>query len=167
VSFLRSQNVRPFLIDKKNLLFITSEFEETLGKSRLFPGDVAIVRTGYPGVAAVIPDSLGHANCSDLVIVRPGPLIDSHFVAAFFNSPVGKEMVSGRLVGAAQKHFNVTAAKQVSFPYPPLANQKAIVQKLDALSAETRRLEAVYQRKLAALAELKQSLLQRAFAGEL
>jgi len=50
---------------------------------------------------------------------------------------------------------------------PPLDEQKAIVQKLDALASETRRLEAVYQRKLDALAELKQSLLQRAFAGEL
>jgi len=41
------------------------------------------------------------------------------------------------------------------------------VEKLDSLSEETKRLEAIYQRKLDALAELKQSLLQRAFAGEL
>ena len=32
---------------------------------------------------------------------------------------------------------------------------------------ETKRLEAIYQRKLDALAELKQSLLQRAFTGQL
>ena len=50
---------------------------------------------------------------------------------------------------------------------PGPADQETIVEKLDTLSNETRHLEAIYQRKLDALAELKQSLLQRAFAGEL
>ncbi len=38
---------------------------------------------------------------------------------------------------------------------------------LDALSAETQRLAGVYARQSAALAELQQALLHRAFAGEL
>ena len=50
---------------------------------------------------------------------------------------------------------------------PPLPTQQAIVEKLDALSEETKALEAIYERKQSALAELKQSLLQKAFAGEL
>ena len=41
------------------------------------------------------------------------------------------------------------------------------MEKLDALSEETKALEAIYERKQSALAELKQSLLQKAFAGEL
>ena len=49
----------------------------------------------------------------------------------------------------------------------PTHTQQAIVEKLDALSEETKRLEAIYERKQAALTELKQSLLQKAFAGEL
>lgn len=167
ISFLRSQNIRPFAIDTNNLIFIDPDFEGTLAKSRLFAGDVAIVRTGYPGIAAVIPEWLGDANCSDLVIVRPGREIDPHFVAAFFNSLVGREMVGGRLVGAAQKHFNVTAAKQVLFPYPSLKSQQAVVEKIDALSMETKSLERVQQYKLTALAELKQSILHKAFTGAL
>jgi type I restriction enzyme S subunit len=54
-----------------------------------------------------------------------------------------------------------------SFNLPPLPTQQAIVEKLDALSEETKRLEAIYKRKQAALSELKQSLLQKAFAGAL
>lgn len=38
---------------------------------------------------------------------------------------------------------------------------------MDAFSTETQRLEAIYQQKLAALNELKQSILQKAFSGEL
>ena len=45
--------------------------------------------------------------------------------------------------------------------------QNLIVAKLDDLSERVVAFEAVYDSKLAALAELKQSLLQKAFAGEL
>jgi type I restriction enzyme S subunit len=41
------------------------------------------------------------------------------------------------------------------------------VAQLDALSAEAEHLEANYQQKLDSLAELKQAILQKAFAGEL
>jgi type I restriction enzyme S subunit len=45
--------------------------------------------------------------------------------------------------------------------------QQTIVRQLDALRAETQKLEAVYQKKIADLGELKKSILQKAFAGEL
>ncbi len=167
IPFLRSQNIRPFLVSMQNLVFIDEEFHAALGKSSLQAGDVAIVRTGYPGTAAVIPDSLGVANCSDLVIVRPGPEIDAHFLCAFFNSTYGKSMVSGKVVGAAQKHFNVGAAKDVVLHLPPLAEQQAIAAAADVLRDETDRLEGLSARKVVALDELKKSLLHQAFTGAL
>ncbi len=54
----------------------------------------------------------------------------------------------------------------ISFP-KSLKEQQSIVQKLDTLSAETKKLEAIYQQKLHDLEELKKSVLQKAFAGEL
>jgi type I restriction enzyme S subunit len=50
---------------------------------------------------------------------------------------------------------------------PKLEEQKRIAARFDNLREETQRLESIYQRKLAALAELKKALLHRAFAGEL
>lgn len=50
---------------------------------------------------------------------------------------------------------------------PPLPEQRRIVAKLDALHVETKKLEANYQKKLTDLEELRQSFLQKAFAGEL
>ena len=167
IPFLRSQNVRPFEISLENVVYIDEAFNKSLGKSQLKPGDVAVVRTGYPGTAAVIPETLPVSNCSDLVIVRPGPDADPHYLAVFFNSTTGKEMVAGRLVGAAQKHFNVTAAKRVEVSFPSVDEQRRIVAELREFNVETQRLESIYQRKLAALDELKQSLLHRAFSGEL
>jgi type I restriction enzyme S subunit len=167
IPFLRSQNIRPFHVSLENIVYIDNAFHQSLAKSQLRPGDVAVVRTGYPGTAAVIPDSLPMSNCSDLVIVRPGPLADPHYLALFFNSRLGKELVAGRLVGAAQKHFNVTAAKHVEISFPTVLEQRRLVEKIKDFSEETRRLESLYQRKLTALDELKKSLLHQAFSGNL
>lgn len=53
------------------------------------------------------------------------------------------------------------------FYLPPLATQHTIFQKLDALSVETKKLEAIYQAKINNLKELKKSILKKAFSGEL
>jgi type I restriction enzyme S subunit len=167
IPFLRSQNIRPFEVSMDNSMFIDEAFHRTLKKSKLRPGDLAIVRTGYPGTAAVIPPELPDSNCSDLVILRPGEEIDPHFLAAFFNSAFGKQLVLGKIVGAAQKHFNITAAKEVMLHVPPMSEQLAIVAKSDELREGTQSLSHLYERKLAALEELKKSLLHQAFNGEL
>jgi type I restriction enzyme S subunit len=70
--------------------------------------------------------------------------------------------------GAAQPHFNGAAVKQVMFSYPKSVElQQSLIQKFEALSAETKQLEANYQQKINDLDELKKSILQKAFAGEL
>ena len=115
----------------------------------------------------MIPPDLPESNCSDLVIVRPSQAISPYFLAAFFNSAFGKQLVLGKIVGAAQKHFNVTAAKEVMLHVPPIREQLAIVKKIDVFRQETQRLESLYQQKLAALDELKKSLLHQAFSGAL
>jgi len=55
----------------------------------------------------------------------------------------------------------------LAFDLPPLDRQKAIVDEVDDLHEETQRFESLYQRKLAALDALKQSLLHQAFSGAL
>jgi type I restriction enzyme S subunit len=70
--------------------------------------------------------------------------------------------------GAAQPHFNGAAVKQVIFSYPKsIKEQKFLIQKFETLSVETKRLESIYQQKIQDLDELKKSVLQKAFNGEL
>lgn len=72
-------------------------------------------------------------------------------------------------LGTGSTFPNVSADIIKSLPVviPPLSTQRAIVAKLDALSAETKKLEAIYQKKLDNLEELKKSVLKKAFSGEL
>ena len=167
IPFLRSQNIRAFDVSLTNVVYIDEVFHAALSKSKLAPNDVAIVRTGYPGTAAVIPESLKRANCADLVIVRPLPSLNPHFLAAFFNSSYGKSLVGGKLVGAAQKHFNVTAAKEATLHVPPLEQQNEIVEQIAVIRAEADRLAAIYHQKLVALDMLRESTMSQAFNGNL
>ena len=57
--------------------------------------------------------------------------------------------------------------KPVAVPIPEAETQNAIVVQLDGAETSTQQLESSYQRKLEFLAELKQSILQKAFTGEL
>jgi type I restriction enzyme S subunit len=69
---------------------------------------------------------------------------------------------------AAQPVISNSSLKDVILYFPKsIKEQQTIVRKLDTLRAETQKLEAVYQQKLADLEELKKSILQKAFAGEL
>jgi type I restriction enzyme S subunit len=159
VTFLRSQNVKPFAIDLKNIRYIDSEFHAGLAKSELNPGDVVIVRTGYPGTAAVIPKTIKSANCSDLVIVKVKGDVDPRFIVAFFNSAYGMSLVGGSLVGVAQQHFNVGVAKKIKIKIPIHAEQIKIC---DAIEAYNNLIEN-NNRRIAILEDMAQSLYREWF----
>lgn len=69
--------------------------------------------------------------------------------------------------GTAQKTVSLSGLRQFNVPIIPKEKQILIVQKLDILSKKIHRLEFIYNQKLTALKELKQSILQKAFTGEL
>ncbi len=69
--------------------------------------------------------------------------------------------------GSAIPQLTIPMIKEYSISLPLLNEQQAIVKKLDALSAETKKLEAIYEQKINDLEELKKSILQKAFNGEL
>ena len=69
--------------------------------------------------------------------------------------------------GSAIPQLTIPMIKEYSIALPTLEQQQTIVQKLDAISLETKRLEVIYQQKINDLEELKKSVLQKAFSGEL
>jgi type I restriction enzyme, S subunit len=73
----------------------------------------------------------------------------------------------GMSVGAAQGVINTQSVAELIIPYPSIKEQESIVNGLNILNAETKKLENVYQQKLNNLEELKKSILQKAFNGEL
>jgi restriction endonuclease S subunit len=165
VPFLRSQNVRPNRFEPEGLLFIRPEFHAKLAKSKIVPGDVVVVRSGLVGTACVIPDTLGEANCSDLVLIQ-GPLVEPYFISFYMNSAAQRHIEAGK-VGVALTHFNTTSVAALPIPLPPLAEQSEIVREVQRRLSAADRLGATLDHQLQRARATRQSLLRDAFAGRL
>ena len=85
----------------------------------------------------------------------------------YFQLVKSLKQLKEKSVGAATKFLKLGVINELEIALPTMSEQKRIVRLLDSAIAETQHLESLYTRKLAALDELKQSLLQQAFSGAL
>lgn len=76
-----------------------------------------------------------------------------------------KELKSSS-VGVGTKFLKLGMIENLPIALPPIEEQQAILENLDELFSESERLQTIYRQKLKALSELKQSILNKAFAGE-
>lgn len=93
--------------------------------------------------------------------------VDKNYIKYVLSSPYFLLYAHKEATGATIKNVSLKTMREFIVPLPSLKEQQTIVQKLDAISLETKRLEAIYQQKINDLEELKKSVLQKAFSGEL
>ncbi len=117
-----------------------------------------IAETGVLTFDACFPDSVIGIEVDEMHA-------DRDFVEYLLQS--FKVRIQALSKGSAQANINMGTFENELFPFPSVIEQQTIVRQLDALRAETQKLEAVYQQKIADLDELKKSILQKAFNGEL
>jgi len=148
--------------------YITQEKFESLRSGKIQPGDlVYCLRGATLGKTAIVDPFTKGAVASSLVIIRAGNLLDNHFLYYFLTSPYGQGLIKLYSNGAAQPNLGAQSVEKYTISLPPLAEQRAIVGRLEALSAETGRLGEIYQQKVESLEELKKSVLAKAFEGEI
>ncbi|MCC5662508.1 restriction endonuclease subunit S [Nostoc sp. CHAB 5784] len=97
--------------------------------------------------------------------VKPNDKIDLIFILHAINF-LKPEILSLRR-GVRQKNLSLQKIKDIVIAVPELQEQQRVVRQLASMREETQRLEAIYRQKIAVLNELKQSILQKAFTGEL
>ena len=100
-------------------------------------------------------------------VLRPNSNLDTEYFYDAISSPQVQKQFIALASGSVVKNISGDLVKKAVLPIPSLSEQKLIVKKLDALSVETKKLEAIYKQKLADLEELKKSVLKKAFSGEL
>ena len=123
----------------ENLVFISENSNQLHRKSKIFAGDVVVVRTGQAGTAAVVPKELDGANCIDLLIVRRSEQVLSQFVYYYLNSCTAISQAAELSVGAIQAHYNTSTLAQLVVPKIPTDEQSRIVTHLDQATGEIRR----------------------------
>ncbi len=160
VPILRSANVRESGIEMSDLVYMSEGDHRRNQKSRVQPGDLVTVRTGYPGTTAVVPDSLPTANCVDIVVTRPRrDLVLAEFLALWINSERGRGQVLRAQAGLAQQHFNVGEIRLVRVPEAPLDVQGQVVERVRTLDSRVRAEAAAVSKLRAVRAALTDDLL--------
>ncbi|PKP52543.1 MAG: hypothetical protein CVT92_08270 [Bacteroidetes bacterium HGW-Bacteroidetes-1] len=128
----------------------------------------ATVRPTHSRVA-VIPEEFDEQVCSTgYFVLRTKESVNNKLVFYFLLTKGFNEQMEKLQRGASYPAVTDNDVKGILFRFPKsMIEQQTIVRQLDALRAETKKLEAVYQKKMDDLEELKKAILQKAFAGEL
>lgn len=156
-------------------VFYPDSFATAHSRYVLQDGDIIMSLTGTTGkedygFAVRIP-SCGHTLLMNQRIMKFDAIrcdmIDDGYLLHYLRSRCFLDLLYPTANGTRQANLSSVTMKLLPVPLPALKEQRAVAAILDDLHEETQRLEALYQRKLDALDELKQSLLHQAFSGKL
>jgi len=89
------------------------------------------------------------------------------FLMWHLKSPGTHELLIGAGGGANISNLNQKILSSLPLSFPDKSSQESIVSVIESIRKEIMQLESIYKRKIEALDELKQSILQKAFSGEL
>lgn len=178
-SNLKTEHYRPFgvrVIRLKNIginkfidldeAFVSEEHYETISKHTCLPGDVLVATLGDPNVRACkFPKEIDKAiNKADCVQIRPNPeVIIDEYLVHLLNLPATLHWVANLLHGQTRTRVSMGQLSTLNIPIPPINLQNqfgTIVEQIEKQKQLT-------QQSLQKSEELFQSLLQRAFRGEL
>lgn len=164
--YLRNLNVRWFGFDLDDLSVMRFTGDEKHRYS-IIRGDVVICEGGYPGRAAIWDKDESIYFQKALHRVRFHNKRHNKWFLYYLFSQHSCGELKKLFTGTGIQHFTGTSLARLIVPIPPDDVVELAVEKIETLSCEVQRLTSVYQQKLTALDELKQSLLSRAFAGGL
>tara|TARA_B110000046_G_scaffold182678_1_gene217185 strand:- start:6 stop:1244 length:1239 start_codon:yes stop_codon:yes gene_type:complete len=146
--------------------FISKELYEEYKTKYSFPnkGDILISASGTIGRRVIYNGEPAFFQDSNIVwIDNDEKQVLNEYLYCFYGFcdwQPSKGATISRLYNANLKRI------KISFP-KSLLEQKTVIQKIEVLSNKTKKLEAIYAQKLADLEELKKSVLQKAFSGQL
>ena len=145
-----------------------AKFKE-MKRFELLPADLIMSCSGTMGRVAIVPKEIKRGIINQALLkLTPSSKILNTFLKSWMESEAFQDALKEYSGGAAiQNVASVKILKEIKVALPSMSDQNRIVEELDDLRGETQRLARLYERKLAALAALKKSLLHQAFSGGL
>jgi type I restriction enzyme S subunit len=167
VPFINAGHLSEDGVDFSEMDYISVERFNLLGNGKVRPGDILFCLRGSLGKHASVGELNLGAIASSLVILRPTSSLDEAYLLSFLASSSCAVQVDRLKGGAAQPNLGARDLQQFQLPVPSLFEQKAFATRVNELRDHGRVLQKRQEEKLAALDELKKSLLHHAFAGQL
>lgn len=146
------------------------EFKEVHNRTNLEPGDICMVNTGATvGKMAIAQDCVKTFKTTfqkSVAIIKPiKEFINNKYIAIFINFQSEQLLKASK--GSAINNLLIGEIKKYQIPLPPLEEQHEIVRRVEKLCSLADSLEAKYQKALGRVEKIEQSLLAKAFRGEL
>lgn len=167
IPFINAGHLTKEGISFEKMNYIPRAVFNKLGSGKIKKNDLLFCLRGSLGKFSCVGELESGAIASSLIIVRPKISLLSGFLMLYFGSNLCAKMIERYKNGAAQPNLGAASLKKFYLDLPSIPEQQRIVARLDELSAHCKKLEALYRRKIALYDELKQSLLAKAFRGEL
>lgn len=168
VRLLKSQQVRDGEMDLSADFRITRELDEEYARTRLQGGEILLNLVGASiGRSAIAPMELRGANVSRAIAVIPVIPEMTGWIQLNLRGPIGQKLIQDKTGGSAQPVLNLSEVRTLTIPLPPLAEQQEIVRRVEKLFAFADKIEARLKQAEAHVDRLTQSLLAKAFRGEL
>lgn len=150
--------------------FIDEEKFNEMKRFEVKPGDIIMSCSGVTlGRVAIIPDNIPQGIINQALLkLTPNKEINVEFLKHWLRSNIFQTIIFEHSGGAAIP--NVPSAKilkEIIIPIPNIKEQKRIVSEIELMLNQTKKLESIYSQKLADLEEMKKSVLQKAFSGQL
>ena len=157
-----------YKINFEDTFFVPEDYFKNLKDNRKpKKGDVLYTVTGSYGIPVLINGEKEFCFQRHIGLLRPNSSLSSEYLFYWILTPKAKSLADEVATGTAQRTVSLGSLRTFEIPLPPLEEQKNIVAHLDSLSEKVHQLEEIYTKQLANCDELKQSLLQKAFEGEL
>jgi type I restriction enzyme S subunit len=143
-----------------------SEYDRIAKRLIINPGDVLLSCSGTVGRSTIAPENLLFTLVRSVAVLKPLAKMGKYLSIAL-RSPLLQEQVSEKKTQTAQANIFQGKIKTLVCPLPPLAEQERIVAEVERRLSVIEELEATVEANLTRADRLRQSILQRAFAGDL
>jgi len=168
--YIRVSDFEDMSVNVNTVQYITKDVRNKIKDYIITKEDVYLSIAGTIGKAGTVPEELDKSNLTEnaarLIIKNKGTL-DKTYLAFCLNSPYVQKIIENFTKIVGQPKLALFRIKEIQIPLAPLDEQKRIVSYLDQISEKQKILLKIYENIDNQLTELKQSILNKTFRGEL
>jgi type I restriction enzyme S subunit len=168
IPFVTQKNILENGISFEKTKFISQEDHSNFyRRSNVAYNDVLFSMIGANRGMACIVDDKRTFSIKNVGLIKSSEDYRAKYLLYYLKSPLARKYVKENSSGSAQGFIGLTKLRAFPIPFVRISEQEKIEANVDSINGHIKTIKTEYSNKITSLDELKKSLLERAFAGEL